>query len=147
MATEEPMVVPSILMDLSTLLAESMQQKAEKDELKEAQKRVSTGRGTKEELSADSDRLRKWAQEKEWKRKANVLVFTRQRCSGCGTFHQTLLGKFEQFEHARKLATTMLTAVKGFEIPTLPKEVVYQDAETSTCHNCADFDGWPLEEE
>lgn len=130
---------------LDDLMDESLQAFEAKKLEKEMRKRVATKRGTPEELANDSALLRKWSMEREWKRQANVLCFNRQLCS-CGSYHTTLIGRFELHLNNRLSGATALVAVKEFEL-SLPKQVKYHDEAVDLCHSCADFEEeWPLED-
>lgn len=137
----------SPVFSLDDLLGESLEVKRQNDAEKDLKKKIQRGSGSEAELIADKARLTQWTRQREWKRSANVLVFTRQKCTGCGNFHNTFEGYFEQHTNTRLANTTMLTAVKVFELPELPKDVCYHDSVVAVCHSCADFAGWPLEEE
>jgi len=138
--------IPAFL-DLSDLLSESMEQKTAREAEKELRKRVSRGNLPQTELAESQALLRRWDNQREWKRSKNVLVFNRQRCKSCGAYHQTLDGFFEQYTNNRLNNTTKMTAVQHFELPDLQKDVEYRDSEVQICHLCADTTGWPLEED
>lgn len=122
------------------LLKDSMAQAEERNAEKELKKKVSRGQGTNE----DNATVKRWSREREWKRTANVLAFTRQQCHHCGEFSTTLDGRFELHTHSRIPNTTLLNSVPSFELD-LPKQVVYRDSYVAECHECADEHDWPLE--
>lgn len=137
----DTLVIPQFL-ELDALLADSLQQRDNRDAEKALKLKVAKNLGTADDVIL----LRKWSKEREWARCANVLSFSRQRCKNCGEFHVTLLGKFEDHTSNRIAGATMQQAVPFFELDTLPKRVIYVDQEVSICHGCADLTDWPLEE-
>lgn len=145
--TQLPAPTPSMFLDLGDLLTESLAQKAQRDKEKELRWLVSRGNMTKKEREEGQALLRRWDIQREWVRGKNILVFTRQRCKGCGAYHQTLDGFFEQYTNNRLKNASRLTAVQHFELPDLPKDVEYRDSEIAICHLCADGAGWPLQED
>lgn len=130
---------------LEDLLSESMELKSATDAEKELRKRVSRGNMPKDELAASAALLKRWENERIWILDGAVAVFTRQRCRGCGTFHQTFEGYFEQRSHRNNFTTKQLTATKTVD-NALTKFVKYNDSDVPICHDCADFSEWPLEE-
>lgn len=132
---------------LDALLGESIALKDERDAEKELRKKIQRGGGSAAEIEADKALLRQWDRQREWKLKANVLVFTRQLCTACDSYHTTVEGRFELLSSNRIQSATKLQSVVVFSIPDLPREVLYHDALVTVCHDCADNDGWPLEEE
>lgn len=146
MAQDTATIIP-VFLDLSDLLSESMEQKTAREAEKELRKRVSRGNLPKEALAESQALLRRWDNQREWRRSKNILVFNRQLCKSCGAYHQTLEGFFEQYASNRLTNTTKMTAVHHFELPDLAKDVEYRDSEVPVCHVCADTNGWPLQDE
>ena len=138
---------PTNFLSLDDLLTESIAQIAENDKEKAIRNRLRHNRisDPTEKLEAQA-MLRQWDTQREWNRSANVLVFNRQKCKFCNTFHTTLEGYFERYDNKRLAGTTKQTAVKSFERLDLPKEVVYHDSLIEICHACADNSDWPLQE-
>lgn len=127
---------------LDDLLSESVKYKEQKEEEKELRKKQARGGLPKAEAAL----IRKWELQREWDATANVLVFQRQRCSFCGSYHNLFDGLFELHTHKR-LAITRTVAVK-FHEKSLPKAVRYTDSDTAICHNCADKQAeWELEDD
>jgi hypothetical protein len=147
MTQETTVATKSVFLDLGDLLSESMEQKTAREAEKELRKRVSRGNLPQAELAESQAILRRWDNQREWKRSKNLLVFNRQRCTGCGAYHQTLDGFFEQYTNTRLSNTVKMTAVQTFELPDLQKDVEYRDSEVAICHLCADIGGWPLQED
>ena len=131
---------------LNSLLADSMQISAAQAEEREMKKRVARGNMPKEELAETVKLLRRWDDAREWRRTHNLVVFTRQLCTSCGTFHQTFEGYFERHKHNRIANTTKAVSVTVFELD-LPKDAVYHDSQVPVCHQCAENAGWPLQED
>ncbi len=123
------------------LLAESLQQAETAKAEKALKSKVSQGRGTNE----DNETVKRWGRERDWVRAKNVLAFTRQHCKCCGSYSQTLDGRFELHIHSRIPNSNLLNSVQSFDLD-LPKHVVYRDSVVPQCHECADLSGWPLEE-
>jgi len=132
---------------LDDLLSESMELKGMQEQEKELRKKQARGNLPKAEYDANAALLRKWELQREWEATANVLVFQRQRCRSCGSYHNFFEGKFELHTHRRLHNTTRTIAVK-FHDKILPKEVRYTDSDTDICHACADAqDDWELEDD
>lgn len=131
---------------LDSLLAESLQQVEDRKKEKEMRKSVARGNLPASEIAETTALLRKWDDQREWRRTKNVLCFTRQLCLNCGAYHTTFEGYFERSESKRLNNTKKDVAVKIFELD-LPKEVMYHDSQVPVCHECADQLGWELEEE
>lgn len=134
-------------MDLESLLNESLTQQAERVKEKEIRQKVKLNRiADPNELEESRKLLRKWDNQREWMRSANVLCFNRQKCKCCGKFQVTLEGYFERYTNRRLSNTTKQERVKAFELPNLPKDVIYHDSLIEICHFCADDQEWPLQE-
>lgn len=134
-------------MSLEGLLAESLEAQAEAALAKEIRKKQARGNLSKEEQDANNALLRQWEMKREWTAVANVLVFDRQLCSHCGTYHNVLAGFYEKHDHRNILTASRMVKVKAFE-KALAKEVKYNDETVSICHTCADIQGdWELEDD
>lgn len=134
-------------MSLEGLLAESLEAQAELALAKEIRKKQARGNLSKEEQDANNALLRQWEMKREWTAVANVLVFDRQLCSHCGTYHNVLAGFYEKHDHRNILTASRMVKVKAFE-KALTKEVKYNDETVSICHTCADVQGdWELEDD
>lgn len=132
---------------LEDLLSESMGLKEQHEAERELRKKQARGNLPKAEYDANAALLRKWELKREWEATANVLVFQRQRCGTCGSYHNFFEGKFELHTH-RRLANTTRTILVKFHDKALPKEVRYTDTDTHICHACADIqDDWELEDD
>ena len=132
---------------LDDLLSESMELRGRSDLEKELRKKQARGNLPKAEYDANAALLRKWELAREWEATANVMVFQRQRCNHCGSYHNFFDGLFELHTH-RRLANTSRTISVKFHDKELPKEVRYTDTDTMICHACADVQGdWELEDD
>jgi len=132
---------------LDALMAESLEAQKERDLEKELRKRQARGNLPKEEYDANAALLRQWELKREWDAVGNVLVFQRQMCSHCGTFHNVFSGFYEKHAHRRIAGTTRMVKMVKLD-KDLPKEVKYEDETVNICHTCADLQGdWELEDD
>jgi len=135
------------LFSLDDLLSESMAIRQEKDQEKELRKRQQRNDISKEEYDLNAALLRRWELAREWDAVANVLLFSRQRCGYCGSFHNSFEGRYELHTHKR-LVKTQRTVAVTVHTKDLPKTVQYTDSDVEICHTCADTQSdWELEDD
>lgn len=130
--------------DLDDLLAESLQQAAERKAIKESQKRLKSERpsaGTRE-LAEDRERVERWQAQHAWTPVANVALYERHKCE-CGR-QQTIFRHLMRRETHRHMRTVQRFIAVEESLANLPNEVAVQKWETPQCTYCAQEKGFHL---
>ena len=131
---------------LDSLLTESMAEVAVAKKAKENRTRLAIGNLHPEAKAALLLEVREHELKVDWIVKAAVAVFNRQFCASCECVHIQFEGFFQRQLHRSSKAERWVKSNKQSMLPTLPKEVKYEESETETCEECCGLEGYPIEE-
>ena len=125
--------------DMDDLLAEALQEAADRAKVVEARKKAKSGFGLSED---DQERIRRWELAKEWKPVANVAMFKRYTCT-CG-FHSTVFEglMLEQVHRTSKI--NRWTAQESAQA-SLPNTSAIRHAKIPMCQRCCASKGYSLQ--
>ncbi len=161
--TSSPDLAPSEMEELKTLLAlvpspppvndfsldaflgECLQAKSDTDAVKESRKALSRGTVDPSVRSEMESLIRAWEVKREWNVAAAVIMFSRQKCACCEQFSVQFQGYYQRQVHkSHELERWIISS--GPADTSLPRECKYEDAVVPTCENCAENEGWEVEE-
>lgn len=130
---------------LDDLLAESLAERKSHEEVKAGRAMLARGGLGAADTAAINNAVRDWESKREWHPKAAVVMFSRQKCLGCGQFHTQFLGFYERQRHR---SSSLDRWIKHFRPVTdqLPRESKYQDSYAEMCEDCAEHLGFEVEE-
>ena len=131
--------------NLDDLLTESLQEASERNTAREGRKALAEGRVSPEERAQVSRIVRTWEEKREWTPAAAVVMFSRQMCAGCGSFHKHFLGFFQRQTHRASRVDRWIPHTKPTDT-VLPREAKYQDSVVECCEDCAEALGFEVEE-
>jgi hypothetical protein len=131
--------------DLDSLLDESIKLRAEAGNIKGAREALAKGGMSAAERDAVQATVRAWELRREWTPVASTLLFSRQMCQTCKSFHTHTLGYFQKQQHRTTGIMRWIAAIKPID-KSLPREAKYEDSLVAICHECADLEDWELEE-
>lgn len=123
---------------LDELLAESLEQAREEKEAKAVAERRKRGGTLSEE---DLARIRAWEAKHEWKPMANVALFDKTTCNGCGRQQTIFTALLQRQEHRHLKDAMRWTAVESVD-PKLPNEVAVKKYRAGMCTNCCERAGF-----
>lgn len=128
--------------DLDDLLAESLQQAAERKAVKESQKKLKAAGANSRELQEDRERVERWQAEHAWTPVANVALYERHKCE-CGR-QQTIFRHLMRRETHKHMRTVQRFIAVEESLANLPNEVAVQKWKVPQCTYCAQEKGFHL---
>lgn len=121
---------------MEELLQEALQEAAVEKHAKAARDRIKRGGQSAAQIAEDAERIRLWELAHSWTAVANVALFERHECMGCGK-HQTIFRQLMSHEvHRTMKATERWVAVEAAKAD-LPNEVAVQKWEAPMCPACS----------
>jgi len=130
---------------LDDLLAESMTEKRKADEVKAGRVAIAKGGISKADSDAIQASIRSWEAKREWIPKAAVVMFSRQQCLSCGSYHTQFLGWYQRQQHRSSSIQRWIASIKPTDSKLL-RESKYKDSHTEMCEDCAEAIGFEVEE-
>lgn len=143
LAKPEKPAQTSPLLDLDSLLAESIASRDAAAQVKADRERLKKGRMSREEADDTLARIRQWEARNEWKPLATAAVFEHTTCE-CGYYSEVFSHLMHRQKHKHSAGLTRLVMADTI-LEGLPKETIIQHFSVTICAECAKEKGWDTE--
>lgn len=132
--------------DLDALLAESMTDAKAAADTKVARQILAKGGLPTAERDAIAASVRAFELRREWNPAAAVVMFSRQKCKGCGGFSTQFTGYYQRQTHRHTGISRWVPHIPPTD-EKLPREAKYVDTLAESCTTCAWNAGFDVEED